>query len=79
MEEIRYNKIALIIVVLIGFLILIYSPFVASRYVPMPIVPKRSYHITTNSYHRFRKVKNQLLDLQINKPDQVWVSDITYI
>ena len=43
------------------------------------IVPKRSYHITTNSHHRFRKYKNQLVDLQINKPEQVWVSDITYI
>jgi len=43
------------------------------------ILPKRSYHITTNSHHRFRKYKNQLLDLQINKLEQVWVSDITYI
>jgi transposase InsO family protein len=43
------------------------------------ILPKRSYHITTNSHHRFRKYKNQLLDLQITKPEQVWVSDITYI
>ena len=43
------------------------------------ILPKCSYHITTNSHHRFRKYKNQLLDLQINKPEQVWVSDITYI
>ena len=43
------------------------------------IVPKRSYHITTNSHHRFRKYKNQLLDLKINQPEQVWVSDITYI
>lgn len=43
------------------------------------IAPKRSYHITTNSHHRFRKYKNQLLDLQINRPEQVWVSDITYI
>jgi putative transposase len=43
------------------------------------ITPKRSYHITTMSHHRFRKYKNQLLDLQINKPEQVWVSDITYI
>ena len=43
------------------------------------ILPKRSYHITTNSHHRFRKYKNQVLDLQINKPEQVWVSDITYI
>jgi putative transposase len=43
------------------------------------IVPKRSYHITTNSHHRFRKYKNQILDLQIDRPEQVWVSDITYI
>jgi phage antirepressor YoqD-like protein len=26
------------------------------------IVPKRSYHITTNSHHRFRKYNNQLID-----------------
>ena len=43
------------------------------------IKPKRSYHITTNSHHRFRKHQNQILDLQINRPEQVWVSDITYI
>ena len=43
------------------------------------IVPKRSYHITTNSHHRFRKHQNQILDLQIHRPEQVWVSDITYI
>jgi phage antirepressor YoqD-like protein len=35
------------------------------------ILPKRSYHITTNSHHRFRKYKNQLLDLKINQPEQV--------
>jgi putative transposase len=43
------------------------------------IAPKRSYHITTNSHHRFRKHKNLILDYQINKPNQVWVADITYI
>jgi transposase InsO family protein len=43
------------------------------------IQPKRSYHITTNSHHRFRKHQNQILDLEINRPVQVWVSDITYI
>ena len=43
------------------------------------IMPKRSYHVTTNSHHRFRKHKNQILDLQITRPEQVWVSDITYI
>ncbi|MDI5889471.1 IS3 family transposase [Flavobacterium yafengii] len=43
------------------------------------IQPKRSYHITTNSHHRFRKHQNRILDLEINRPEQVWVSDITYI
>ncbi|MFV8270593.1 hypothetical protein ACNQGP_11760 [Flavobacterium sp. GT2N3] len=41
------------------------------------IQPKRSYHITTNSHHRFRKHQDQILDLEINRPAQVWVSDIT--
>ena len=43
------------------------------------IQPKRSYHVTTNSHHRFRKHSNLILDLEINRPEQVWVSDITYI
>ena len=43
------------------------------------VQPKRSYHITTNSHHRFRKHQNQILGLNINRPEQVWVSDITYI
>lgn len=43
------------------------------------IQPKRSYHITTNSHHRFRKHQNLILDLKICRPEQVWVSDITYI
>ncbi len=43
------------------------------------IAPKRNYHITTNSHHRFRKHKNLILDYQINKPNKVWVADITYI
>lgn len=43
------------------------------------IQPKRSYHKTTNSHHRFRKHQNRILDLEINRPEQVWVSDITYI
>jgi transposase InsO family protein len=30
----------------------------------------------TNSHHRFRKHQNLILDLEINRPNQVWVSDI---
>lgn len=43
------------------------------------IKPKRSYHITTWSHHRFRKHPNLIKELDITKPEQVWVSDITYI
>ena len=43
------------------------------------ICPKRSYYVTTNSHHRFRKHKNLIEDLPIIRPQQVWVSDITYI
>jgi putative transposase len=43
------------------------------------IQPKRRYHVTTNSHHRFRKYQNLILDLELNRPNQVWVSDITYI
>jgi putative transposase len=43
------------------------------------IIPKRQYHITTNSHHRFRKHKNLIDGLFIDKPEQVFVSDITYI
>ena len=45
----------------------------------MLISPLRSYHVTTNSHHRFRKHKNIIADMEINRPEQVWVSDITYI
>ncbi len=45
----------------------------------MLIKRKRSYHITTNSHHRFRKHKNLIEDLDINRPEQVWVADITYV
>jgi len=45
----------------------------------MLIKPKRSYHITTNSHHRFRKHKNLTEYLEIVRPEQVWVADITYV
>ena len=45
----------------------------------MLIKPYRSYHITTNFHHRFRKHKNLVANKEINEPEQVWVSDITYV
>jgi len=45
----------------------------------LDIKPKRQYRTTTNSHHRFRKHKDLIKDLEITQPEQVWVSDITYI
>jgi transposase InsO family protein len=45
----------------------------------MLIKPKKNYTTTTNSHHRFKKHKNMIENMEINRPDQVWVSDITYL
>ncbi len=34
---------------------------------------------TTNSYHRFYKYDNIIKNVNINRPNQVWAADITYI
>ena len=44
------------------------------------LVPKRKNHITTtNSNHIFRKYKNIVKNHVPTRPEQLWVSDITYI
>lgn len=43
------------------------------------ILPKKNYHVTTNSHHRFRKHKNIVQDITPDRPEQVWVADITYV
>jgi len=45
----------------------------------LDIKPRKTYHKTTNSYHRFYKHKNLIAEMLIHRPEQVWVSDITYI
>ena len=45
----------------------------------MLVPKKKNYTKTTNSFHRFRKYKNIVKDLVVKRPEQVWVSDITYI
>lgn len=45
----------------------------------MLIKPKRSYRITTDSHHRFRRHKNLIESLGPVRPEQIWASDITYI
>ena len=45
----------------------------------MLVKKKKNYTRTTNSYHRFYKYPNLVKDTEINRAEQVWVSDITYI
>jgi len=45
----------------------------------MLINPRRRYHVTTNSHHRFKKHKNLIENVVPEKPEQIWVSDITYV
>lgn len=45
----------------------------------MLIKPQKNYHVTTNSHHRFKKHKNLIVEFTPNEPEQIWVSDITYI
>lgn len=43
------------------------------------IKPKRRYTVTTNSKHWLKKYPNIVKNRVITGPEQVWVSDITYI
>ncbi|WP_223266523.1 IS3 family transposase [Gelidibacter gilvus] len=44
------------------------------------LVPKsKNYITTTNSNHMFKKYKNLVKDHVPTRPEQLWVSDITYI
>lgn len=43
------------------------------------IKPKRNYITTTNSKHWMRKYPNLIKGIELTRPEQVWVSDITYI
>jgi len=43
------------------------------------IKPKKSYIKTTNSKHWMKKYSNLIEHIDIHRPEQIWVSDITYI
>lgn len=49
------------------------------KYEKMLVPKKKNYTKTTNSFHYFYKYKNIVKDMEVNAPEQVWVSDITYI
>ena len=40
---------------------------------------RKKYHKTTNSKHWMRKYPNLIRKLEINRPEQLWVADITYL
>ncbi len=45
----------------------------------MLVKRKKAYCKTTNSYHHFHKYNNLIKEVKITRPNQIWVSDITYI
>jgi putative transposase len=57
--------------------------FEVLRAARMLVVPRRAYHKTTHSHHRFRRHPNLLKtgpeQVVPTAPEQVWVADITYL
>lgn len=49
------------------------------RYYDLQIKPRRRYIQTTMSKHWLRKWPNIIKDKSVTRPDEVWVSDITYL
>lgn len=45
----------------------------------MLVKRKKASFKTTNSYHHFYKYNNLIKNMEVTRPNQVWVSDITYI
>jgi putative transposase len=45
----------------------------------MLVKRKKASFKTTNSYHHFYKYNNLVKSMEVTRPNQVWVSDITYI
>ena len=51
--------------------------FLKAEYLQVPKV--RRYYKTTNSRHWMKRYPNLISNLRLNRPDQVWVADITYL
>lgn len=45
----------------------------------MLIIKRKKYTVTTDSKHWMRKYPNRIQELVLNRPEQLWVADITYI
>lgn len=45
----------------------------------LKVTKRKRRHITTNSNHVFKRYANLIKDIEPDGPNQIWVSDITYI
>ena len=45
----------------------------------LQVKKRRRTHVTTNSNHPYRKYPNLIRGIEPSRPNQIWVSDITYI
>ena len=45
----------------------------------LKVTKRKRRYITTNSNHAYRKYPNLIRDMEPDGPNQIWVSDITYI
>ena len=43
------------------------------------VTKKKKYTITTNSNHWMRKYPNKIKGMNVQRPEQLWVADITYV
>lgn len=43
------------------------------------VIKRKKYTVTTYSKHWLRKYPNLVKDMALNRPEQLWVADITYI
>jgi len=43
------------------------------------IIKRKKYTVTTNSKHWMRKYPDLRRELDVNRPEQLWVADITYL
>lgn len=45
----------------------------------MLVLKARRYYKTTNSRHWIHKYPNLIKEIDINKPEQIWIADISYL